>query len=382
VSDTDSQTDPTTGTPTGRADRAPAVPTAPAPLPPSLRPRPGGASRTGPAPQQAGDPVVDCAVYVSGQRQDAGPQDALQVARERGGFVWLGLYEPTEEALSAIREHYGLHPLAVEDAVYAHQRPKLERYDDELFMVLKTAKYVEHDQLTPTSQVVITGEIMVFLGADHVITVRHGTHGELGALRRQLEDQPDLLCHGPAAVLYAIADHVVDDFVDVAAAVEDDVEEVETSVFSPARTDDSARIYQLKRELMQLRRAVGPLELPLSTLVDRPLAVVPDAMRSYFRDVQDHALRTRDQVGGLDELLTSILQASLARTSLADNEDMRRISAWAGIIAVPTAIAGIYGMNFDFMPELHWRFGYPLALLLMALACWLLHRGFKRSGWL
>ena len=183
-------------------------------------------------------------------------------------------------------------------------------------------------------------------------------------------------------MLYAVADHVVDDFVDVAQAVEDDVEEVETSVFSPARTDDSARIYQLKRELMQLRRAVGPLELPLSTLVDRPLAVVPDAMRSYFRDVQDHALRTRDQVSSLDELLTSILQASLARTSLADNEDMRKISAWAGIIAVPTAIAGIYGMNFEHMPELTWRFGYPLALFVMFAACWLLHRGFKRSGWL
>jgi magnesium transporter len=333
--------------------------------------------------QASGDPVVDCAVYVGGERHDVAPTDALRVARERGGFVWLGLYEPTEEALSAVRQHYGLHPLAVEDAVYAHQRPKLERFeDDALFMVLKTAQYVEHEQLTSTSEVVITGEIMVFVGADYVITVRHGTHGELGRLRRQLEEQPDLLCHGPAAVLYAVADQVVDDFVDVAQAVEDDVEEVETSVFSPARTDDSARIYQLKRELMQLRRAVGPLELPLSTLVDRPLAVVPDAMRSYFRDVQDHALRTRDQVTGLDELLTSILQASLARTSLADNEDMRKISAWAGIIAVPTAIAGIYGMNFEHMPELTWRFGYPLALFVMFAACWFLHRGFKRSGWL
>jgi magnesium transporter len=320
---------------------------------------------------------------VAGERQDVAPSEALQVARERGGFVWLGLYEPTEEALTAIGEHYGLHPLAVEDAVFAHQRPKLERYDDDaLFMVLKTAKYAEHEELTSTSEVVITGEIMVFLGADHVITVRHGTHGELGRLRQELEQQPELLCHGSAAVLYAIADHVVDDFVEVAEAVEDDVEEVESSVFSPARTDDSARIYQLKRELMQLRRAVGPLEGPLSTLVERPLAVVPDAMRSYFRDVQDHALRTRDQVSGLDELLTSILQASLARTSLADNEDMRKISAWAGIIAVPTAIAGIYGMNFEYMPELGWPLGYPAALLVMALSCWLLHRGFKRSGWL
>ncbi|WP_222192339.1 magnesium/cobalt transporter CorA [Modestobacter italicus] len=355
---------------------------APAALPQTLRPRPAGVPREVTPPRDGGDPVVDCAVYVRGERLDVAPPEALRVAREQGGFVWLGLYEPSEAELTAIGEHYGLHPLAVEDAVYAHQRPKLERYDEALFMVLKTAQYVEHELLTSTSEVVITGEIMVFVGPDHVITVRHGTHGELGQLRTQLEGQPDLLCNGPSAVLYAIADHVVDDFLEVANAVEEDVEEVETSVFSPARTDDSGRIYQLKRELMQLRRAVLPLELPLSTLVDRPNDLVPEAMRSYFRDVQDHALRVRDQVTGLDELLTSILQASLARTSLADNEDMRKISAWAGIIALPTAIAGIYGMNFEFMPELDERWGYPAALLVMLLACLALHRGFKRTGWL
>ncbi len=354
----------------------------PAALPQTLRPAPAGAPREVRPPRDGGDPVVDCAVYVRGERLDVTPSEALEVARERGGFVWLGLYEPSEAELTAIGEHYGLHPLAVEDAVYAHQRPKLERYDDAMFMVLKTASYVEHDQLTATSEVLITGEIMVFVGRDHVISVRHGTHGELGELRTQLEQQPDLLCNGPSAVLYAIADHVVDDFLDVANAVEEDVEEVETSVFSPSRTDDSGRIYQLKRELMQLRRAVLPLELPLATLVDRPNELVPGAMRSYFRDVQDHALRVRDQVTGLDELLTSILQASLARTSLADNEDMRKISAWAGIIALPTAIAGIYGMNFVYMPELDERWGYPAALLVMLLSCLALHRGFKRTGWL
>jgi magnesium transporter len=345
-------------------------------------PRPPGRRST--APQTAGSPnaVVGCAVYVGGRRIDVRPEEARQVARERGGFVWLGLHEPTEEALSAVGAHYGLHPLAVEDAVYAHQRPKLERYDHQLFMVLKTARYVEHEELTSTSEVVITGEVMVFLGEDYVITVRHGQHGELGRLRASLDDQPDLLCHGPAAVLYAIADHVVDDFLEVAQSVDDDVEELETSVFSPARTDDTPRIYRLKRELMSLRRAVGPLELPLVTLVDRPNDLIPDVMRSYFRDVQDHALRVRDQISGLDELLSSILQSSLARTSVADNEDMRKISAWAGIIAVPTAIAGIYGMNFQHMPELHWRYGYPLAIAAMALACWLLYRGFKRSNWL
>jgi magnesium transporter len=348
---------------------------------PMMRPRPAGAARPGRRPDA--DLVVDCAVYVDGGRQEpADPGDALREATERGGFVWLGLYEPSEAELGTIADRYGLHPLAVEDAVYAHQRPKLDHYDDGIFMVLKTATYVEHEELTATSEVVDTGEIMVFLGANYVITVRHGDHGALTDLRRSLEQQPELLCLGPAAVLYAVADHVVDDFVTVSARVEDDVDELEASVFSDRRADDIGRLYQLKRELMSLRKAVSPLEVPLQKLANRQVDVVPEAMRSYFRDVEDHAIRVRDQVGGLDELLTSILQASLARTSQADNEDMRKISAWAGIIAVPTAIAGIYGMNFRYMPELDWRWGYPLVLLVILTACVLLHRGFKRNGWL
>ena len=356
----------------------------PSPLPPPAQ-RPRSTRRLAkPADRHPDvDTVVDCAVYVDGLRQPpVAPADALGTAKAQGGFVWLGLYEPTEEELTAISDRYGLHPLAVEDAVYAHQRPKLEHYDDALFMVLKTATYVEHEQLTATSEVVDTGEIMVFLGPNYVITVRHGQHSELKELRARLEEQRDLLCQGPSAVLYAVADHVVDTFVDVVSAVTEDVDELEASVFSPERTDDIGRLYQLKRELMSLRKAVGPLEIPLLRLSEREIEVVPDAMRSYFRDVQDHAIRVRDQVGGLDELLSSILQASLARTSQADNEDMRKISAWAGIIAVPTAIAGIYGMNFRFMPELDWRWGYPAVWLVILTACFLLYRGFKRNGWL
>ncbi|MBM7807365.1 magnesium transporter [Geodermatophilus bullaregiensis] len=350
---------------------------------PAPRPRPAGAPRPARTRPDGAGAVVDCAVYVQGRREPpVEPGQALAAAVERGGFVWLGLFEPTEAELGAIAERYGLHPLAVEDAVYAHQRPKLERYDDDLFMVLKTARYVEHEQLTANSEVVDTGEVMVFLGQHHVITVRHGDHNDLTDLRHRLEEQHDLLCHGPAAVLYAVADLVVDTFVDVAEQVQDDVDELEASVFSPDRTDDIGRLYQLKRELMSLRRAVGPLEVPLQKLSERQVDAVPEAMRSYFRDVLDHAIRVRDQVSGLDELLTSILQASLARTSMADNEDMRKISAWAGIIAVPTAIAGIYGMNFEFMPELRWRWGYPMVLLVIVVACLLLHRGFKRNGWL
>jgi magnesium transporter len=355
---------------------------APARLP-TLRPRPAGAPKSTPVRREGEDVVVDCAVYVDGRRQaPVAPEDALRAAAGLGGFVWLGLYEPTEDELTAISERYGLHPLAVEDAVYAHQRPKLEHYDDALFMVLKTARYVEHEQLTATSEVVDTGEVMVFLGANYVITVRHGEHSGLTELRARLEEQRDLLCLGPAAVLYAVADLVVDTFVEVASGVTEDVDELEASVFSPERTDDIGRLYQLKRELMSLRRAVAPLESPLQKLAERQIDVVPDSMRSYFGDVLDHAIRVRDQVNSLDELLSSILQASLARTSLADNEDTRKISAWAAMIAVPTLITGVYGMNFEYMPELDWRLGYPAVLLLIAGVCALLYRGFKRNGWL
>jgi magnesium transporter len=376
--------------PAPRAD-APPAPRADAPpeRPPlsdthaAMRPRPDGGRRRDAGRRPGADLVVDCAVYVDGRRHEpVEPHRALHEAVESGGYVWLGLYAPSEAELGGIAESYGLHPLAVEDAVYAHQRPKLERYDDGLFMVLKTATYVEHERLTATSEVVETGEMMVFLGPHYVITVRHGEHGELADLRRSLEGQHELLRLGPAAVLYSVADLVVDTFVEVAAAVEDDVDELEASVFSPEQTDDIERLYQLKRELMQLRRAVAPLEVPLQRLAERQIDVIPDAMRSYFRDVQDHAIRVRDQVGALDELLSSIMQASLARATLADNRDMRKISAWAGIIAVPTAIAGIYGMNFEFMPELRWRLGYPMVLLVILTACLLLYRGFKRNGWL
>jgi magnesium transporter len=350
---------------------------------PTLRPRPAGAPKSTPVRRAGEDVVVDCAVYVDGRRQaPVAPADALETAVAQGGFVWLGLYEPTEDELTTISERYGLHPLAVEDAVYAHQRPKLEHYDEALFMVLKTARYVEHEQLTATSEVVDTGEVMVFLGRNYVITVRHGEHSGLTDLRARLEEQRELLCLGPSAVLYAVADLVVDTFVDVVAAVTEDVDELEASVFSPERTDDIGRLYQLKRELMSLRKAVTPLEVPLQKLAERQIDVVPDAMRSYFRDVQDHAIRVRDQVGGLDELLSSILQASLARTSLADNEDTRKISAWAAMIAVPTLITGVYGMNFQYIPELNWRFGYPLVLVAIAVICAFLYRGFKRNGWL
>ncbi|WP_328503605.1 magnesium and cobalt transport protein CorA [Streptomyces sp. NBC_00457] len=339
-----------------------------------------------PARSPLGSSVVNCVTYRDGTRDLAGGDlvDAVQRVRKHGdGFVWLGLHEPTDQEFAGIAELFDLHPLAVEDAIEAHQRPKLERYDETLFAVFKTVCYVEHEELTATSEVVNTGEIMVFVGRDFVITVRHGRHGSLGPLREELESDPQQLAQGPAAVLHAIADHVVDDYLSVTDSVQGDIDEVETAVFAEngARVDPG-RIYQLKRELLELKRAVVPLGRPLEDLATRPIRVVDPEIQAYFRDVSDHLLRAKEQIAAFDELLNSILQAHLAQVTVAQNEDMRKITAWAAIIAVPTMVCGVYGMNFEHMPELHWQFGYPLVMAVISVACLTLYRGFRRSGWL
>ncbi|WP_328361626.1 magnesium and cobalt transport protein CorA [Streptomyces sp. NBC_00445] len=300
------------------------------------------------------------------------------------GFVWLGLHEPTELEFARIADLFGLHPLAVEDAVHAHQRPKVEQYGDVLFAVFKTVTYVEHAELTATSEVVDTGEIMVFAGPDFVVTVRHGRHGSLGLLREDLEADPRQLAQGPAAVLHAIADHVVDDYLTVTDALQNDIDHVESAVFSPqdGRGGDAGRIYQLKRELLEFKRAVVPLDRPMNRLATDPACSVAPGIRPYFRDVSDHLTRVTEQIHAFDGLLDSILQAHLAQVTVAQNEDMRKITAWAAIIAVPTMVCGVYGMNFQHMPELHWKFGYPLVMAVIATACFFTHRGFKRKGWL
>jgi magnesium transporter len=306
----------------------------------------------------------------------------MVAAREcTDAFVWIGLYQPGEDEFADIANEFSLHPLAVEDAVTAHQRPKLERYGDTLFAVFKTARYVEHDELTGTSEVVETGEVMVFVGPDFVVTVRHGMPRALGEVRRELEARPELMRIGPAAVLYAIADRVVDDYLLVADALQDDVDEVEAAVFSP-RATDSQRVYQLKRELLEFKRAVTPLSRPLQMLAGTELPSIPAEARQYFRDVEDHLERVAEQVAGFDELLTGILNANLTQVGIQQNNDMRKISAWVAIGAIPTAIAAIYGMNFTHMPELHWTFGYPLVLGITATLCLLLYVAFRRSGWL
>ncbi|MFJ4520428.1 magnesium/cobalt transporter CorA [Streptomyces sp. NPDC088810] len=339
-----------------------------------------------PARSPLGSSVVNCVTYQDGVRVPgcADLVDAVRLVRKTGeGFVWLGLHEPTDREFAGIAELFDLHPLAVEDAVEAHQRPKLEHYGDTLFAVFKTVCYVEHEQLTATSEVVDTGEIMVFVGTDFVITVRHGRHGSLGPLREELEADPQQLAKGPAAVLHAIADHVVDDYLSVTDAVQADIDQVETEVFSEngARLDPG-RIYQMKRELLELKRAVVPLGRPVEDLATRPIRVVAPEIQAYFRDVLDHLTRVKEQIAAFDELLNSILQAHLAQVTVAQNEDMRKITAWAAVIAVPTMVCGVYGMNFDHMPELHWSFGYPLVMAVMATACLVLYRGFRRNGWL
>jgi magnesium transporter len=336
--------------------------------------------------------VVDCAVYRDGRRlvTEGGPltpHEAMRLVRRDGGFVWIGLHEPNEAEFAGIAREFGLHPLAVEDAVQAHQRPKLERYDDSLFTVFKTVHYVDHDELSASSEVVETGEVMCFTGRDFFITVRHGGQGSLRALRHRLQDDPELLAKGPSAVLHAIADHVVDGYIAVADAVQDDIDEVETEVFSPGRKGtprgtDAGRIYQLKREVLEFKRAVSPLLRPMQLLSERPMRLVDPDIQKYFRDVADHLARVQEQVIGFDELLNSILQANLAQASVAQNEDMRKITSWAAIIAVPTMVCGVYGMNFDHMPELRWKYGYPLVLGITVALCLGIHRTLKRNGWL
>jgi magnesium transporter len=315
--------------------------------------------------------IIDHAVYEKGQRRDGADGHPGPDA-----FVWVGLYEPTPEEFDKLTREYHLHPLAVEDAIHAHQRPKVEVYGDMLFLVLKTARYVDPDE------VVEIGELLVFAGPDYLITVRHGEASELHEAREALERDPERMTRGPSAALHAILDKVVDDYTPALVGLENDIDEVEEELFSGRRTNPGERIYRLQREVLEFRRAVAPLVEPVDRLARGQYEHVHTDVRDYFRDVSDHLIRARDQLDNMRDLLAGSLQANLAQVAVRQNEDMRRISAWVAIIAVPTAIAGIYGMNFEHMPELRWEVGYPGVLLLMLLICTGLYRYFKRSGWL
>ena len=318
--------------------------------------------------------IVDCAVYEEGKRSDVTLADAHEAYVRDGAFVWIGLHEPTPEEFEAVASEFGLHELAVEDAIKAHQRPKLERYGDVGFLVLKTARYIEPDQIE-------FGEILLFIGDSFVVSVRHGEGVPLHPVRIKLEARPDLLRCGPMSVIHGILDEVVDAYAPVMRALDRDIEEVEAEVFSEERRNPAQRIYELKRETIEFARAVTPLVDPVERMTTGRTRV-PDGLQTYFRDVLDHLIRVSGHVEAARDVLNSVLQANLAQVGVRQNEDVRKISAWVAIIAVPTMIAGIYGMNFDHMPELGWQAGYPGALTLMLVVCFALWRYFKRAGWL
>jgi magnesium transporter len=326
--------------------------------------------------------IVDCAVYEEGKRREGSLElgEAYEAGRNngdggKGKFVWIGLKEPSPEEFDSVAREFHLHELAVEDAIKAHQRPKIEVYDDSLFVVLKTARY--HDD----SETVEIGEILVFVGDGFIVTVRHGPT-KLDEVRKKTEERSDLLARGPGAVLHAIIDRVVDDYEPVLAGIEDDIEEVEADVFSPQRSNPTERIYKLKGEVLEMHRATAPLVDPLDKLASGHYEVIHEDMHEYFRDVYDHVLRANETVDGFREMLNGILDANAAQVGVRQNDDMRKISAWVAIAAVPTAVCAVYGMNFDNMPELHWKYGYPAVMVLIAVICAILYRQFKRVGWL
>jgi magnesium transporter len=321
--------------------------------------------------------IVDSAVYVDGKRVVV--PDSLEgiyeTYREKDGFAWIGLYEPTRDEFDSVAGEFGLHPLAVRDALRAHQRPKVERYGETLFVVIKAARYVEE------KEVVEFGEVHAFVGPDFVVTVRYGETNQLEEVRRSLEGRPDLLRKGPYAVLYAIMDRTVDDYVPVVDGLANDIDEIEVEVFE-SQPDVSRRIYELSREVIRFHQATQPLAGTLESLTQEETSDIDREVRRYLRDVQDRVLRVTDQAQGFRELLQNILSVNLTLASVNQNDQVKKISAWAAILIVPTLITGIYGMNFDFMPELHWTYGYPVALLLMLTISLILYWGFKRRGWL
>ena len=323
--------------------------------------------------------IVDSAVYEDGRRRngDVPVHEAMEQCRQANCFTWIGLYEPTEEEFESIRSEFDLHPLAVEDAIHAHQRPKLEVYEDSVFIVLHTAQRV------PATGRLEFGETHVFLGRNYIITVRHGSLRSHVGVRQRCEATPHLLSQGAGYVLYSLMDFIVDQYLPIVRQIEDEVQNLESVVLDdPTATDATAKIYLLKRDLVSLRRAVSPLADVCNRLLRFDIPHIPADTRPYFRDVYDHIIRLNESIDAQRELLTSALEAHLSLMTVAQNEHMKRITAWAAMIAVPTMIAGVYGMNFKHMPELQWEYGYYFAVISMVVACLGLYVGFKRSRWL
>jgi magnesium transporter len=345
--------------------------------------------RTQPVEQAPVETLVDCAVYADGHRLPGkfSYSSALTWVRQsealgQEAFVWVGLREPSLTEMQDVADVFGLHALAVEDAVCAHQRPKLERYDETLFLVLKTVNYVPHESVSAAREIVETGEVMVFVGKDFVVTVRHGEHGGLSDVRKRMEADPEQLRLGPYAVMHAIAHEVVNHYLEVSHLIESDIDTIEGLAFAPGRKLDVEPIYLLKREVVELRRCVSPLSGAFSRIQAENKDLIAKEVRRYLRDLADHHSEVADHINSYDDMLNSLIQAALARVGMQQNNDMRKMAAWAGILAVPTMVAAIYGMNFHFMPELNWTWGYPGIMAFMAMFCLVLYFQFRRNNWL
>ncbi|MBI3429990.1 MAG: magnesium and cobalt transport protein CorA [Actinobacteria bacterium] len=322
--------------------------------------------------------IVDSALYQNGVRV-AGPtdlSDLVDIAKASGGFVWLGLAEPTEEEFQLIVGELNFHPLAVEDAVHAKQRPKIEEYEGLTLFVLKTVFF------DPTETEITTGELLCFISEHFIVIVRHGEGSALGTVRRDLEANPETMALGPFAILHAVLDRVIDGYIAIATALEQEVASLESKVFSGGRQTFSQDIYFLKREFIEFRHAIEPLVMPVQRVSGENFSQVPELLKPFFRDTLDHLLRACEHANGLDSLLTSVLQADLAHVQVQQNIDVRKISAWVALASGPTMIAGIYGMNFKNMPELGTQFGYPIVIGAMVSLTFFLFRRFKKSGWL
>lgn len=331
-----------------------------------------------------GGMLVDCALYSNGKREPVGMAEAIAKARSvPGSFAWLELQAPTHDEFDNLALYFAPHPLAIEDAVHAHQRPKLDIYDECLFVVLKTLHFDDvHTEL-------ISGEIMQFSGENFTVTVQHGSSTVLEPVPGRLNQTPELLRHGTSAVLHGICDTVVADYARIADEVEQELEKLETQVFASEGGVDSARIYALKRQVVEFRHAVGPLQQPMRVLASARLSGIHPEMAPYFRDVAADLARVAEKVEGFDGLLTDILAANLAQISIQQNEESkqqneldRRLSAWGALVAVPTVITGIYGMNFENMPELHIHYGYFVVLAVMLIIDVALYWRFRGIGWL
>ncbi|MEJ5927443.1 magnesium/cobalt transporter CorA [Corynebacterium sp. H128] len=329
--------------------------------------------------------IERCVVYRDGKpvRGAFNYREALEEVRRTGeGYVWLGLYEPDQHQMVSISQAYDVHDLIVEDAVGARQRPKVERYGDQFFFVIRNVKYTDDAMVNNAKEIIETGEVQMIVGPDFIITVRHGEQSTITGLKKRLERDPEQCALGPSAVAWLIADVLVDDYIRIARLLSNDVDELENEVFSPDSSFDIEQIYRLKREILEMRHAIDPLAPALRTLTANQHGLLSEQISSYFVDVLDHEIAAMDHIASHDERLSSLINAGVAKVSIQQNADMRRLSAIVGMAAVPTMIAGIYGMNFENMPELKTQYGYFIVLGLMLLSVLFMWAFFKKNKWL